>query len=231
MKPDASSIDQPNTDSVRAAEPSSPDQSVSLTDLLAQARADQLPALERLFGECRNYLVIAARAQLGTGVQSKLDASDIVQQTLLEAYRDFPKFRGETEAEWVGWLRQILRRNLLNAVRTFRDTEKRAVNKEIRFDPGGDADRSNAVGQLAANDDSPSGAVIRKENEMLIADALTQLSPDHQQVIVLRNLQKLPFDEIATQMNRSRPATQMLWMRAMEKLTQVMTTLRTQFGE
>ncbi len=205
---------------------------MSLTDLLERARGEKrVPALDQLFAACRNYLVIAAKAQLGTGVQSKVDASDIVQQTLLEAYRDFSNFRGQSEAEWIGWLRQILRRNLLNAIRHYRGTAKRAVAKEIRYDPAGDPNRSTGIRQLADDVETPSKSVIRKENEMIVADALTQLSQDHQQVIVLRNLQKLPFDEVAQQMNRSRPATQMLWMRAIEKLAQVMASLKSQFVE
>ena len=56
----------------------------------------------------------------------------------------------------------------------------------------------------------------------MIADALARLSEDHKEVIVLRNLQRLPFDEVARRMDRSRPAVQMLWMRAIHKLQEAM---------
>src|SRR5947199_97227 len=69
-----------------------------------------------------------------------------------------------------------------------------------------------------ADDDTPSQELIRKERELQVADALARLSDDHRTVIILRNLQRLPFDEVARRMGRSRPATQMLWMRAVRKL-------------
>jgi RNA polymerase sigma-70 factor (ECF subfamily) len=64
--------------------------------------------------------------------------------------------------------------------------------------------------------------VIRRDDERRVAEALAQLAPDHRDVIVLRNLERLPFDEVARQMSRSRPAAQMLWMRAMNKLQEAM---------
>jgi RNA polymerase sigma-70 factor (ECF subfamily) len=70
--------------------------------------------------------------------------------------------------------------------------------------------------------ESPSQALLRKERELQLADALAHLAPDHCEVIVLRNLQRLPFDEVAKRMSRSRPAAQMLWMRAIHKLQEVM---------
>ncbi len=70
--------------------------------------------------------------------------------------------------------------------------------------------------------ETPSQAFLRKERELELADALARLSPDHREVILLRNLQRLPFDEVARRMDRSRPAAQMLWMRAMSKLQEAL---------
>src|SRR5207253_5765480 len=66
--------------------------------------------------------------------------------------------------------------------------------------------------------ESPSQFLLRKERELLVADALAQLAPDHREVILLRSLQQLEFAEVARRMNRSRPAVQMLWTRALKKL-------------
>jgi RNA polymerase sigma-70 factor (ECF subfamily) len=60
--------------------------------------------------------------------------------------------------------------------------------------------------------------MVRREQEIQISEALATLPDSYQQVIALRNLQRLPFDEVAERMGRSRPATQMLWMRALKKL-------------
>src|SRR5258708_28745764 len=67
--------------------------------------------------EFRDYLKVLASAQLDPRLQRKLDASDLVQQTLLEAHRDMEQFRGETRGELAGWLRRILARNLAHVIR------------------------------------------------------------------------------------------------------------------
>src|SRR5690348_287706 len=102
-----------------------PQDSVSVSDLLARARRNGEADLDRLFASCRNYLGIVARAQVESWLRAKVDASDLIQQTLLEAYRDFVHFRGSTEAEWLAWLRRILAHNAANFVRQYRGTEKR----------------------------------------------------------------------------------------------------------
>ena len=68
------------------------------------------------------------------------------------------------------------------------------------------------------DDPSPSPILLQKERQLQVADAIVRLPEEYQDVIVLRNLQQLPFDEIAERMGRSRPAVQMLWMRAIQKL-------------
>jgi RNA polymerase sigma-70 factor (ECF subfamily) len=192
-------------------------------DLLTRARAGDAAALDRLFEMCRNYIGIVARAHVESWLQAKVDASDLVQQTLLEAYRDFGRFHGATEGEWLGWLRQILSHNAADFVRQFCKTDKRQARREVRLDPTQD---SSAVGGLANLPDSietPSQQLLRRERELQVADALARLAPDHREVIILRNLQRLAFDEVAERMGRSRPAAQMLWMRAMQKLQEVLT--------
>src|SRR5262245_9458706 len=83
---------------------------------LPRARAGDGPALGQLLELYRNYLALLARYQIGRRLQGKVDASDLIQETFLEAYRDFPQFRGNTEAELVSWLRRILAFNLANLV-------------------------------------------------------------------------------------------------------------------
>jgi RNA polymerase sigma-70 factor (ECF subfamily) len=195
--------------------------SQSVADLLAQARAGVNRPLEQLFATCRNYLTVVARAQLGTELRAKVDASDLVQLTLMEAYCDFATFRGTTEAEWLAWLRRILRHNAANLVRHYAQTGKRLVRREVALRTP--ADGSSAPGGLEPNDhgETPSQQLIRRERELLVADALTYLPEDYREVIVLRNLERLSFDEVAQRLGRSRPAVQMLWMRALVKLQEV----------
>lgn len=193
---------------------------LSVSDLLTRDQELSPADLDRLFGACRNYLHLLARAEVESSLRAKADASDLVQQTLLEAYRDFGQFRGRTEAEWLAWLRRILARNAAEFVRHYRLTGKRQTAREVPLQPG-----SGPGLQPAAADETPSQALVRKERELLVADALMQLTEDHREVIVLRNLQRLPFDEVARRMGRSRPAVQMLWMRALEKMQDALAAL------
>jgi RNA polymerase sigma-70 factor (ECF subfamily) len=192
---------------------------LSVPELLEQARAGDAAARNRLFEMCRSYVAISAKAEMASWLRAKVDASDLIQQTLLEAHRGLDKFRGNTEAEWLGWLRQILAHNAADFVRQFHGVEKRKAAREV---PLQTADESHGELQLADGGDSPSQIVLRKELQLQMADAIARLPEDYQQVIILRNMQRLPFDEVAELMGRSRPATQMLWARAVRKLQELL---------
>jgi RNA polymerase sigma-70 factor (ECF subfamily) len=189
----------------------------SVSRLIDGARQGDAACRDRLFELCRSYLGFAARAQLETWLKRKVDASDLVQQTLLEAHRDFDRFDGRTEQEWLAWLKRILSHNAADFVRRYRGTAKRQERREI---PIGDRSTTGAGGvpEPAAPIATPSQEFLQLDSELRVAAALAQLPPDYQEVIVLRNLQRLPFNEVAERMERSRPAVQMLWMRAIKKL-------------
>src|SRR6184192_483117 len=107
--------------------PMNSEPNLSLTDVLLRARAGEAGELDRLFAACRNYLCVLAQNQVEGRLKAKADASDLVQQTLLEAYRDFAQFRGGSEQEWLAWLRRILAHNTAQFVRHYHGTDKRQV--------------------------------------------------------------------------------------------------------
>jgi RNA polymerase sigma-70 factor (ECF subfamily) len=193
----------------------------NVNELIARARQGDAACRDRLFEICRNYLGYAARAQVETWLRVKVDASDLVQQTMLEAHRDFERFEGATEQEWMGWLKRILSHNVHDYVRHYRGTEKRQVGREVRFRDPADT-HAPGVAEPADPGGTPSQEFVRLDDELRVTCALAELPPDYQEVIVLRNLQRLPFNEVAERMGRSRPAVQMLWMRAIKKLQEVM---------
>jgi RNA polymerase sigma-70 factor (ECF subfamily) len=187
-------------------------------DLLKRARGGDLPARDLLFTKCRNYVAVVARAQVESWLQAKVDSSDLVQQTLLEAHRGFAEFRGESEAEWLAWLRRILCHNANDFVRQYRGAAKRHAGREVPLQaPAGDSTYAY-VREPQDSGESPSELIARHEQELQMAELIASLSADYQEVILLRNLQRLPFDEVARRMDRSRPAVQMLWMRALRAL-------------
>ena len=193
------------------------DMQSSLYVLLQRAREGNRAEQDRLFQACRNYLDLVARAQLETWMQAKADASDLVQQTLLEAHRDFHRFEGHTEGEWLAWLRKILANNAGDFIRRFRQTSKRSIKREISLTPFNE-DSQPLPWEPKDQGQSPSALVMQRELEIQLADAVAELPEDYREVILLRNLQRLPFDQVAQRMGRSRPAVQMLWMRAIRKL-------------
>ncbi len=196
-------------------------QRTRVSDLIVLARQGDAQCRDRLFALCRSYLGIVARSQVETWLRRKVDASDLVQETMLEAYRDFDRFQGGSEQEWLAWLKRILAHNAADFVRRYHGTAKREAGREISFrDP--DDSLARGAPEPAAEQSTPSREFLQIETELRVTAALAELPPDYQEVIVLRNLQRLPFNEIAERMNRSRPAVQMLWTRAIKKLQEVM---------
>jgi RNA polymerase sigma-70 factor, ECF subfamily len=192
------------------------------SELIGKARQGDPECRDELFRLCRSYLDLMARAQVESWLRVKVDASDLVQQTLLEAHRDFERFRGGSQQEWLAWLRRILARNAADFVRHYRGAAKRQARREVRFAAASESGFQHGAPEPAAPDGSPSQEFLRFENELRVAAALASLPPDYQEVVLLRNLQRLPFDEVAQRMNRSRPAAQMLWLRALRKLRELL---------
>lgn len=187
-------------------------------DLLRLVRAGDGSAAGRLLERYRGYLDLLVRVQIGRRLQGKVDSSDLVQETFLEAHGDFAGFRGTTEAELVAWLRQILARNLANQVRRYHRTQRRNVNLER--DLMHELEQSSRVIDqgLVAKHSSPSQQAVRREQAVLLADALTHLPEAYRQVLVLRHLEGLTFPEVAIRMKRTVGAVKNLWARALIKI-------------
>lgn len=191
-----------------------------IEELIHRARSGDRTAENELMQKCRAYVSLIARAQIEGWMRTKFDASDLVQQTLLEAHQGLEHFKGQTEAEWLGWLRGILNHNTLDFARKYQGAAKRNVNREFSIDQaGGNSDNSGQQGwELKDEAETPSRILLNREQELLMADAVSQLSADYQEVIMLRNLQRLSFKQVAERMNRSPGAVQMLWLRALNQL-------------
>jgi RNA polymerase sigma-70 factor (ECF subfamily) len=189
--------------------------------LLRQARVGCTDALGRLLELYRNYLRLLARTQIDLTLRVRLDPSDLVQESLLEAFRDFQHFAGTSEKELVAWLRRILVRNLADQVKHHK-AQARDWGRQESLEALLDRSSSAAEQALARGISTPSSQAARREQAVLLADALARLPPDYREVIVLRNLEHLKFEEIAARLGRSAGAVRMLWSRALEKLGRLM---------
>ena len=196
------------------------DSFAALARLLDALRRGEPAAQAEVLVRYQPWLRILARVQLGRRLQGKFDASDIVQQTMLEAFRALPQFRGTTEAELTAWLRQVLARVLAHEVRRYQGTRQRDVDREVSFEQAL-ADSSRRLGDmLAASGSSPSQQAARHEQELILAEVLARLPDDYREVIILRNLEGLSHEDIAEHLGRTPGAVRMLWVRALARLRQ-----------
>lgn len=194
------------------------DSPTSPQTLLAAFREGSVEAGGELLRRFEAWLKLLARLEIDTQYRGKFDESDVVQQVLLEAVRDLPKFRGRTEAEFTAWLRRILAHVLAHEFRRYRGTQKRDIRQEVSLDQTLQ-ESSERLGQmLAASISSPSQRAVRGEEKLLLADVLARLPADYREVIILRNLEDLSHEEVAQRMGRNVGAVRMLWVRALARL-------------
>jgi RNA polymerase sigma-70 factor, ECF subfamily len=190
----------------------------SAEQLLGQAQAGDNAALGQLLEQYRNYLALLARLQIGRRLQGKVDAADLVQETFLKAHRDFAQFRGASAGEWVSWLRQILALTLAQVVRRYCGTRRRDVRLER--DLAHELDQSSRLLDrgLLAPSGSPSRQASRREQAVLLADALGELPEAYREVIILSHLEGLSFPEVAQRLGRTLDSVKNLWARALARL-------------
>jgi len=192
--------------------------------LLNEARQQQSESLGTLLELYRNYLTILATTQLDQRLRRRVSPSDVVQETMLAAHRDFLKFRGTSEREFLGWLRQILVNCMHRTIERHLKSKRRDARREVSMERVNDQlDRSAAdLSHLFVDQgDSPSQSLHDRERAVMLANQLAKLRPQYRDVIVLRNLQGMSFEEVAERMERNPGAVRMLWLRAIEKLKEV----------
>jgi len=187
--------------------------------LLEAARRGHDDAFGRLFESFRRHLLLVAHRELPHGIRGKIGPSDMVQETAVDAQRAFPAFRGSTPEECFAWLRSILRNNVVDAVRRYELSQKRASGREISLatEPG-----RRQGGLVEVPQGPPDGSAIRHEDADVLERAMARLSGDHHAVLRLRYWECLSFPEIGERLSRSPDAVRKLWYRAVERLQEEM---------
>jgi RNA polymerase sigma-70 factor (ECF subfamily) len=188
--------------------------------LITAARGGNGEALGQLLELYRGYLLLLARVQIGRHLQGKADPADVVQEAFLEASRHFNQFRGTSEPELAHWLRRILASCLTHLVRQYLGTQARDVRLERTLEA--DLDQSSAgmgLGlALAADQSTASQHVSRREQAVLLAEALGRLPDHYREVLVLRHLEGLAFADIAARVGRTVDSVEKVWARALARL-------------
>jgi RNA polymerase sigma-70 factor (subfamily 1) len=171
------------------------------------------------FGEYRDYLMILARSQIAIDLRGQIDPSDLVQDTLCDALRGHPQARARTRAETMGWLRSVLKFNLIDRLRRL-SLERQVVSLDGSLD-------QTSVGmsrlpQRQRSESAPLARVVREEDALALAAMLGQLSPAQAEAIVLKHCQGMSVVEIGRHMNKSPDAIGGLLRHGMRRLRELM---------
>ncbi len=175
------------------------------------------PGLERFQG----YLRFLARLHLGDEPQALIDPEDLVQQTFLEAQKQWLAFRGRSDRELAAWLRAILANNLADAFRAA-NAAKRDVARQRSLEASLEQASSKLGGWLAADQSSPSEQAQRHEDAVRLANALEQLPEAEREAIVLQHWHGWPLSRIGEKLGRSRDAVAGLLKRGLKRLRVLM---------
>jgi RNA polymerase sigma-70 factor (ECF subfamily) len=170
-------------------------------------------------GEYRDYLMILARSQIAIDLRGRIDPSDLVQDTLCDALRDHSRSRARTRAETMGWLRSVLKFNLIDRLRRL-SLERQVVSLDGSLD-------QTSVGmsrlpQRQRSESVPSARVVREEDALTLAAILGQLSEAQAEAIVLKHCQGMSVVEIGRHMNKSPDAIGGLLRHGMRRLRELM---------
>ncbi len=188
------------------------------------SESNSAPDLEQY----RSYLRLLAEMQLNPQLMVKVDASDIVQQTMLEAHRDFAVFQGKTETELKAWLTTILANNVISVARHY-GREKRDSRREISLQER--LEQSSAVlhKQLVAEQTSPSMQLMKEERSQQVACALMKLLEAERESVVLKHFHNWSVAEIAQHLGRTDEGVAGLLRRGLKKLREHLTEKETPF--
>ena len=167
----------------------------------------------------RSYLHFLARVHLDPRLAAKVDASDMVQQTFLQAHQGLDQFQGRSEEELAAWLRRILTLNLALAARDL-GRAKRDVGREQSLEAAVDASSARLEAWLAADQSSPSQQADRNEQIRRLAEALDQLPDAQREAVVLHYWQGWTVVEIGRHLNRTPAAVAGLLKRGLQQLRQ-----------
>lgn len=184
-----------------------------LTELIESARLGDRSAMEVLLRASRAALSECAEGALPANIQARLDPSDVIQDVLLEATKDFASFRGKSSGEWNGWLRTVLANNVVECLRRHVDAEKRSVRRE-------QPEYQRLSKGLVIDETTPSERVAQEELASWLRVFQSELPPEMQTVLKLRFWEGRSLSEIASEMDLSKSASARLLRKSLGVLQQ-----------
>jgi RNA polymerase sigma-70 factor, ECF subfamily len=189
--------------------------------LLDQARQGSNTAVEELLTAYTDYLRSLAMHRLGSKLGGRVSPSDLVQETMLAAWRDFASFRGVDAPQFSVWLRTILLRKISAAVAVHLKASKRDLERECHASILVGSSVMEVTKGLRGREETPSTIVSVGEDTLLIQQLLLNLPEEYRQVIQWRNFDGIQFNEIATRLGKTSGAARLVWLRAIRMLREM----------
>jgi len=184
------------------------------SDLIDQARSGDDQAMDLLLVQLRNYLLFVVNAELNDKLQSKFGGSDVVQQSMLEAYQSIGQFRGASKVELMGWMKKIAIANLRDESRRYGGTKRRDPSREVSL-------THTHQNISRPNRDEFSKVTERRETDEQLLIALRKLPDRQREVIEARHKEGQSYRQIASEMQVSENAVRKLWSRGIQNLKSV----------
>ncbi len=189
-------------------------------DLLDRARRGESAAVEQLLTAHRDALRRMIDLRLDPALAGRIDASDVVQDVLLEASQRLRDYLRKPAMPFHLWLRHIAKDHVIDAHRRHRVAKRRSLDREQPMLPAGFADRSSI--ELAARfldpERTPASAAMQHELERRLRTALASLGEDDREVICMRHFEQLSNQDTAAALGLTEAAASMRYLRALRRL-------------
>lgn len=191
-------------------------------DLVERAERGDRAACQCLLEHYRDELRQSVAARLDRRLAARVDASDIVQETLVEAAGRLDDYLRERPIPFVAWLRQLAGEHVIDAHRRHVAAQRRTVTREEHEPEQPDTPAAQPDRTLFATDTSPSNHLMREERHERLRAALAGLSPQDREVVVMRHLEQLSIVEIAATLKIGEAAVKSRLLRALIRMRERM---------
>lgn len=187
---------------------------------MGKARAGDSEAVGEVLGLCRDYLLLIANQDMDRDLHRKMGASDLVQESMINAQKNFDRFEGATKQDFLAWLRGILKNDALHWRRHYKGVQKRGREQEAPLD-GSHLPRMEPADSLY----TPSTHAVAEEEEALLKRAIDELPQNYREIVRLRSFEDRSFVEIGEQLECSADAARKIWSRAIVRMQEVLARL------
>jgi len=193
-------------------------------DLLRRAGGGDQDAVAALFAIHRERLEQMVRPRMDRRLQGRIDASDVLQETYLEAARRVGEFAREPTTSVYLWLRFLTAQKLVDLARRHLGSKMRDAGQEISLYRGALPQASSVclAAQLLGDFTSPSRAVIRAETQLRVQEALNSMDPIDREVLALRHFELLSNGEVAQVLGLTKAAASNRYVRALKRMKDVL---------